>query len=58
MESRNARFLKRSLQEENRRMTPAERVRAFIEHSKTLMKIRDAGEARRKRPAGNKPATG
>lgn len=47
MQSRNARLLKRSLLEETRRMTPAERVRAFIEHSRVLIKIKEAGEARR-----------
>ena len=48
MQSRNARFLKQSLLEEYRRMIPAERARAYIEHSRVLIKIKEAGEARRK----------
>lgn len=48
MRSRNAEFLKREVLEANRRMTRSERVRAFIEHSRILIEIHKAGEARRK----------
>lgn|GEM_PF-4592685 len=48
MDSDNARFLRQSLIEHCRKMTPQDRVRAFIEHSRQMRIIRAAGEARRK----------
>lgn len=43
MRSKNAEFLKEGLIEQARRMTPAQRVRAFIEHSRQILSIRKAG---------------
>jgi hypothetical protein len=43
MRSENADYLKRALIEQARRMTPVQRVRAFIEHSDRMRSIRDAG---------------
>lgn len=48
MESRNARFLRQGLIEKYRKMTPVQRVKAFVEHSRRMKGLRDAGELRRK----------
>jgi hypothetical protein len=48
MESKNARFLRQGMIDRCRKMTPAERVKAFIEHSKQIRSLAAAGEARRK----------
>ena len=57
MESQNARFLKQSVVERCRRMSPVQRVKAFIEHSKQMKGLRIAGELHRKaisnKKAGN-----
>jgi hypothetical protein len=47
MESENARFLRQGMVELCRKMTPAQRVRAFIEHSRIIKQIHAAGERRR-----------
>jgi hypothetical protein len=47
MYSKNADFLRQSLIERCRNMTPEERVRLFIEHSLLMRKVRDAGVLRR-----------
>lgn len=51
MNSENARFLRQGLVDRFRKMTPAERVSAFIEHSRLMIEFKKAGEARRR--AGN-----
>lgn len=48
MESKNAEFLRQGLIETCRKMTPAQRIRVFIEHSERMNRLRDAGVARRK----------
>lgn len=48
MESRNALFLRAGVVEQARKMTPAQRVRAFIKHSRQMRAIRDAGIQQRK----------
>jgi hypothetical protein len=58
MESENARFLRQGLIDRYRKMTPAERLEAFIEHSKLMKKLRDAGEARRKASRDRKSMNG
>ena len=57
MESKNARFLKDGLVLQARKMTPTQRVLAFIEHSRQIRAIHDAGIRRRKR-AKKKPIHG
>jgi hypothetical protein len=47
MYSKNADFLRESLIERCRNLTPAERVRLFIEHTLLMRKVRDAGVLRR-----------
>jgi hypothetical protein len=58
MESENARFLRQGLIDRYRKMTPAERVRAFIDHSRLMKQLRDAGEARRKAARDRKALNG
>jgi len=58
MESKNARFLRQGMVESCRKMTPAQRVRAFIDHSRMMKKIFEAGERRRKSIAQSKPDHG
>ena len=48
MDSKNARFLRQGMVEQCRKMTPAQRVKAFIDHSRIVKKIHEAGERRRK----------
>lgn len=48
MESKNADFLRQGVIDRCRRMTPAQRVKAFLEHSRLMKAIRKAGELRRK----------
>ena len=48
MESENARFLRQGMVEKYRGMTPIERLRAFVEHSRLMMDLKKAGDARRK----------
>jgi hypothetical protein len=48
MESKNAQFLRQGMIDRCRKMTPAERVKAFIDHSKRMKSLATAGEARRK----------
>jgi hypothetical protein len=55
MRSKNADFLKQGLIEQARKMTPAQRVRAFIEHSRQIRAIRKAGAGRK--PPRGKPAS-
>ncbi len=50
MESKNAQFLRQGVIDRCRRMTPAQRVRMFIEHSKLMRKVKDAGERDRRSP--------
>jgi hypothetical protein len=47
MESENAKFLRQGLVEKCRKMTPAQRVKAYIEHSRIVKQIHAAGERRR-----------
>jgi hypothetical protein len=47
MRSEIARFLEEKVLERNRKMTPAQRVKAFIEHSRRLKAIQAAGARRR-----------
>jgi hypothetical protein len=47
MESKNAEFLRQGLIERYRKMTPIQRIRAFVEHSRMMQKLRKAGEVRR-----------
>jgi hypothetical protein len=47
MESKNARFLEDGLVQLARKMSPAQRVRAFIEHSRQMRLILAAGERHR-----------
>ena len=55
MESENARFLRQGMVDLCRKMTPAQRVRAFIEHSRIVKQIHAAGARRRKEPIEEKP---
>lgn len=55
MDSKIARFLKEGLLEKNRKMTPAQRVKAFIEHSRLMKALRADGERRRDPGASRKP---
>ena len=50
MLSENARFLRQGLIDQYRKMTPAERVHAFIEHSKLMKAIQEAGAGRKSLP--------
>jgi hypothetical protein len=54
MKSENARFLRQGLIEQCRKMTPAQRVLAFIEHSRLMQEVRNAGRNRRNSPAVTK----
>jgi predicted nucleotidyltransferase len=47
MESKNARFLRQGIVELCRKMTPARRVKAFLEHSRAVKHIHLAGARRR-----------
>ncbi|MBW8886661.1 MAG: hypothetical protein JF616_02790 [Fibrobacteres bacterium] len=47
MLSKNADFLKAGLIEQARRLTPAQRLDLFVEHSKLMRKLREMGERRR-----------
>jgi hypothetical protein len=55
MESENARFLRQGMVDLCRKMTPAQRVRAFIEHSRIVKQIHAAGERRRRERIMKKP---
>lgn len=58
MESKNAAFLRQGLVDRYRKMTPGERVKAFIEHSRLMQQLRKAGEIRRadiEKPMGSIP---
>jgi len=55
MESKNERFLRQGMVDICRKMTPAQRVRAFIEHSRIVKKLHEAGERRRKSTPPNHP---
>ena len=57
MESENARFLRQGMIERCRKVTPAERVKAFIEHSKQMKSLAAAGEAGRKSISVNQKKT-
>ncbi len=48
MRSKNAEFLKDSLIEQARKMTPKQRVHAYIEHSRQMRAIAKAGSRRRR----------
>jgi hypothetical protein len=59
MDSENARFLKQGVVERCRKMTHAQRVRAYIGHSQAIRQIHAAGERQRGvRLGGNPPITG
>jgi hypothetical protein len=58
MESKNARFLKQGMIDRCKAMTPAQRVKSFIEHSRQMKLLRQAGEARRKKSAQKKASHG
>ena len=58
MESKNARFLRQGMVELCRKMTPAQRVRTFIDHSRMVKKIYEAGKRRRESVERNKPDHG
>ncbi|MEO6096402.1 MAG: hypothetical protein ABIW76_12145 [Fibrobacteria bacterium] len=58
MESKNAQFLRQGLIETYRKMTPVQRVRAFIRHSRMVKQIHAAGERRRKSEAEKRSPDG
>jgi hypothetical protein len=55
MDSKNANFLRQGVMDRCRRMTPAQRVKAFLEHSRLMKAVRKAGESRRKNLTARKP---
>jgi hypothetical protein len=48
MESRVAQYSERSLLEAMRRLTPEERLNAFLEHCQLVMELYNAGREQRK----------
>jgi hypothetical protein len=54
MESENARFLRDAVVDRCRKMTPTERLRAYVEHLRMIKKVYAAGKLQRKRPTGSK----
>ncbi len=47
MESENARFLRNGLVAQARKRTPAERLNAFVLHSRRMRSLQALGESRR-----------
>jgi len=47
MKSKNAEFLKQGVIDQSRKMTPDQKLRLFIEHSRLMKKLHKAGEIRR-----------
>lgn len=55
MESKNAEFLREGLIETARKMTPLERLDAFVEHSLRMRSLMALGEKRRNTRVGQDP---
>jgi hypothetical protein len=58
MESENAQFLRQGLVETYRKMTPVERLQAFVNHSRLMLEFKRAGDARRESLKEGKPLNG